>query len=142
MSDEIAQLQAELAAAAAAADVKKSDALHFSKKSPECKLVTATISGHIETMDRLRRENVPFAERTEHATNVYKYIMANPNVFAATVALRNSCIAKAHEFMECDFNGYQMQQGFSVARERLRYCMQNFIEWTVEILPLNVHYNK
>jgi hypothetical protein len=141
MSDEITALQAELAAAAADKSNQKSkEALHFSTKTPEAKLVTVTINDDIAAMDRMRRERAPFAQRIEKAINVYNYIMANPNVFAAIPKLRNSCIGKAHEFMESEFAHYREQDGFDAARARLRTVMRSFLDWTADVLPHNVHY--
>ncbi len=142
MSDEITALQAELAEAAAAdkSSRESKKVLHFSTKTPEAKLVTSTISEHIIEMDRMRREHVPLAQRIEKAISVYNYIMANPNAFAAIPKLRDSCIGKAHEFMESKFAHYREEEGFDAARTRLRTAMRSFLDWTADVLPHNVHY--
>lgn len=143
MADEIAQLQAELAAAAALLDkktVRTKGEFAFRTDSRECKCVNETIKRYIEEMDELRRLKSPFAERIKKANQIYNYIMANPNVFASQVRLRDNCLAKADEFLTNDFAEYADQEGFAEARAELRSAMQAFIHWTLEILPLNIYY--
>lgn len=146
MADEIAQLQAELAAAAALIDKKTvrtkmvSKEMIFKTDSRESKRVNETIKRYIEEMEELRRIKVPFVERIKKAQHIFKYIMANPNVFASHVRLRDNCIEKAQEFMSSDFQEYADQADFTEARADLRSAMQTFIDWTVDILPFNIYY--
>ena len=146
MADEIAQLQAELAAAAALDDKKMvrtkmvSKGMIFKTDSRESKRINDTIKGYIDDMDELRRIKVPFVDRIKKAQHIYKYIMANPNVFASHVRLRDNCIAKAQEFLNSDFEDYADQANFTEARSDLRSAMQAFIDWTADILPFNIYY--
>ena len=147
MSDEIEKLQAELAAAAALIDRKtvrgKSERtpLPFNPYKREGKLVNETIKEYIDDMSEMRRIKSPFAERIKKAKHVYNYIMANPNIFAAHVVLRENCLTKANEFLNSEFGEYADQAGFAEARAELRSAMQKFIDWTNETLPLNIYYS-
>jgi hypothetical protein len=136
MADEIAQLQAQLADACAAAR----EPLHFKRHSDEYKIATKTIKEYINELDSLLQSKAPFVERITKAIALYTFMMANPNILAAERRLRSNSNTKANEFLNEPFQGYADQPDFAANLARLRATMQNFLTWVEDILPHNVHY--
>jgi hypothetical protein len=134
--EEIARLQEELKAAIAAEAPEEVQRLRFKKHSPEGDLVSDTIRRVLQQIDKMRIEKQPFVLRVQKAISLFKFIAANPNLIAAHPDLRQTCINKAHEFLEADYSRYNDNASLDLFHRSLR----PFITWTEEILPHNVHY--
>ncbi len=135
--DEIAKLQAELKAAMAEeAEPEKPKRINFKTHSPEGDLVIRTIKMLLSDMEKMNRERAPFVERVKKAKSLFNYIMANPNIVAQVTKFRHAAIQKAKEMLDNDYARYDDPE----IAQSLKIAMRQFLAWTEDVLPLNVHY--
>jgi hypothetical protein len=140
MDSEVAKLQEELKAAIAAEAAPKR--IKFKNHSPEGDLVTCTIRGMLSDIEQMNKTRSPFLERIKKSKRIFNYIMANPNIVANSTLLRTASIKKAKEFLEPsghlkeEYIVYNESEEIHIFKNTLR----QFLAWTEEILPLNVHY--
>ena len=134
---EITKLQEELKAAMAATEEEEQPKrITFKTHSPEGDLVKSTIKKMLFEMEKMNRAREPFEQRVKKAKILFNYIMANPNIVAYSTKLRQASIIKAQEMLEYDYSKYDDAE----AALQLQGMLRQFLSWTEETLPFNVHY--